>query len=290
MDGFLLQILLRGLLVGGIYALLSVGLTLIFGVLEIPHFAYGDIMMLAMYTCFWLQVFTKTPIFLSIIIIFPLYLALGCVLQKTVVSRIMDKPALSKMLFMMGFSLFLQGLALFFWTADTRFVKSEFENMYIDVGGGKISLTYVINFIVAMIVFLGFYVWLQKTYMGKAIRASAQNKELALVSGINIQKIFLVSFGVATAISAVGAVLFAPIYYIGPFVGIELTIKSFMIVVLGGLGSIEGALLGGLIIGVAESLSSYFLSSEVKELTTFIIFMLVLLFRPKGLLGKEVRE
>lgn len=290
MDGFLIQILLRGVLVGGMYALLSVGLTLIFGVLEIPHFAYGDVMMLAMYTCYWLQVFTGASLFLSIIIVFPLYLALGFILQKFVVNKIMDKPELSKMLFMVGFSLFLQGLALFVWTADTRFVKSELQNIYVDIGGGKISLTYIVNFVVAMLFFAGFYLWLQKTFMGKAIRASAQNKDLALVTGINIHKIFLVSFGIATVMSAVGAVLFAPIYYVGPFVGLELTLKSFMIVVLGGLGSIEGALLGGLIIGVVEALSSYLLSSEVKDLSALIIFLLVLLFKPKGLLGKEVRE
>jgi len=290
LEGVFLQILLRGVLVGGVYALLSVGLTLIFGVLDIPHFAYGDIMMLAMYTCFWLQFFTNMPLFPLLSIIFPLYLLVGFIIYRVVVSRLMEKPALSKILFMVGLSLFLQGLALFLWSADTRFVKSELEGLYVTIGEGKISLTYIVNFIAAMVFFLGFYIWLQRTFMGKAIRASAQNRELALATGINIQKVFLISFGIATAMSAVGATLFAPTYYVGPFVGIELTLKSFMIIVLGGLGSVEGALIGGLIIGIVEAFSSYFLSSEVKELAALIIFMGILLFRPKGLLGKEVKE
>jgi branched-chain amino acid transport system permease protein len=282
----LLQLILRGLLIGGLYALLCVGFSLIFGVMQIPQFAYGDIIMVAMFTSYWFQVLNRASFMSSLLIILPIFFGVGLLFQKIFIEPILDKPELSKMIFFFGLSMTIQGLAQIAWSADTRFMKSGFDKIFIPISSANISLTSLLNFVIALIVFACFYIWLKKTYAGKSIRATAQERDLAMLNGINVKRVYLLSFGIGTAISCLGGVLFSPLYCITPFIGFDLTIKSFIIVALGGLGSIPGALIGGLMIGLAENLSAYYISAESKEVTIFVVFLLILLVRPNGMFGR----
>jgi branched-chain amino acid transport system permease protein len=286
MEITILQLIINGVLLGGIYALISIGLTLIFGVLEIVNFAHGEFLMLAMYASYFLFQFYGIDPYLSVLIILPLFFLIGVAVQRATIQPILNAPPLNQIFMTVGLSMVLQNMALFFWTADYRVVKTSYSALTLKAEGLMISFPRLVAFLLAMGLIAALLVFLQKTYTGKAIRALAQERKAAMLMGINVYRTYQIAFGIGTAcVGAAGAMLI-PVYFVFPSVGALFVLIAFVVVILGGYNSLTGSLVGGLIIGVVEAFSGFFISPHLKEAIYFVIFILILLFRPTGLFGR----
>ena len=282
----LIQLTINGLLLGGIYALISIGLTLIFGVLEIINFAHGEFLMLSMYAAYWLFHLYGIDPYLSLLIILPGFFLMGLAVQRINIQPIINAPPLNQIFMTVGLSMVMQNAALFFWKADYRTVRTAYSALTLKTSGLIVSLPRLTAFFLAMTVVAALLIFLKKTYTGKAIRALAQQRRAAMLMGINVYWTYQVAFGIGIAcVGAAGAMLI-PIYYAFPTVGSLFVLVAFVVVVLGGYNSLIGSLVGGLIIGIIEAFSGFFLSPHLKEAVYFVIFILILLFRPSGLFGR----
>jgi len=281
-----MQLLINGLLLGGIYALISIGLTLIFGVLEIVNFAHGEFLMLSMYASYWLfQLYGVDP-YLSMLIILPMFFLIGLVVQRVTIQPIINAPMLNQVFMTVGLSMVIQNVALFVWKADYRTVKTAYSSLNLKTSGLIINFPRLVAFILAMGIIAALLIYLKKTYTGKAIRALAQERRAAMLMGINVYRTYQIAFGIGIAcVGAAGAMLI-PVYFVFPGVGALFVLIAFVVVILGGYNSLVGSLIGGLIIGVVEAFSGFFISPHLKEAIYFVIFILILLFRPAGLFGK----
>lgn len=286
MDYTIIQLIINGLLLGGMYALISIGLTLIFGVLEIVNFAHGEFLMLAMYASYFLfQLYGIDP-YLSLLIILPLFFLLGIAVQRITIQPILNAPPLNQIFMTVGLSMVIQNLALFVWKADYRTVKTAYSSLNLKAAGLIINFPRLVAFLLAMGIIAALLIYLKKTYTGKAIRALAQERKAAMLMGINVYRTYQIAFGIGSAcVGAAGAMLI-PVYFVFPNVGALFVLIAFVVVVLGGYNSLTGSLVGGLIIGVAEAFSGFFISPHLKEAIYFVIFILILLFRPTGLFGR----
>jgi branched-chain amino acid transport system permease protein len=281
-----IQLIINGLLLGGMYALISIGLTLIFGVLEIVNFAHGEFLMLSMYAAFWLfQLYGIDP-YLSMLIIIPVFFLLGIAVQRITIQPILNAPPLNQIFMTVGLSMVLQNAALFIWTADYRTMKTSYSALTLKTAGLIISFPRLVAFLLAMALIAALLIFLKKTYTGKAIRALAQERKAAMLMGINVYRTYQIAFGIGIAcVGAAGAMLI-PVYFVFPSVGSLFVLIAFVVVILGGYNSLVGSLAGGLIIGVVESFSGFFISPHLKEAIYFVIFILILLFKPTGLFGR----
>jgi branched-chain amino acid transport system permease protein len=281
-----MQLLINGLLLGGLYALISIGLTLIFGVLEIVNFAHGEFLMLSMYASYWLfQLYGIDP-YLSILIILPTFFLIGLAVQRVTIQPIINAPPLNQVFMTVGLSMVLQNAALFVWSADYRTVKTAYSSLNLKTSGLIINFPRLVAFILAIAIIAALLVYLKKTYTGKAIRALAQERRAAMLMGINVYRTYQIAFGIGIAcVGAAGAMLI-PVYFVFPGVGALFVLIAFVVVILGGYNSLVGSLIGGLIIGVVEAFSGFFISPHLKEAIYFVIFILILLFRPAGLFGR----
>ncbi len=286
MDITILQLAINGLLLGGMYGLISIGLTLIFGVLEIVNFAHGEFLMLSMYAAFWLfQLYGIDP-YLSMLIIIPVFFLLGIAVQRITIQPILNAPPLNQIFMTVGLSMVLQNAALFIWTADYRTMKTSYSALTLKTAGLIISFPRLVAFLLAMALIAALLIFLKKTYTGKAIRALAQERKAAMLMGINVYRTYQIAFGIGIAcVGAAGAMLI-PVYFVFPSVGSLFVLIAFVVVILGGYNSLVGSLAGGLIIGVVESFSGFFISPHLKEAIYFVIFILILLFKPTGLFGR----
>ena len=276
------QVIISGLLAGALYAMVALGLGLIFGVMRVLNVAHGPLLMLGAYTTFWLfQLLGLNP-YLSLLVSMPLLFLVGVVLQRALVRRVVDAPELSSLLLMFGVSIALVNLAQLGFTSDLRSV--EYLTGSFILGPFAFSKSRVIACAFALVITAGAFVLLKKTRLGKAIRAVSQSREVAQVCGINVQQIHMITFGVASALAAAGGTLVAVMVAIQPEMGQVYTFKSFLVIVLGGAGNYPGALLGGLLLGLIEQLSSLFITTQVNEAVAYILLVLVLLLRPTGLL------
>ena len=286
MEITILQLIINGLLLGGMYALISIGLTLIFGVLEIVNFAHGEFLMLAMYASYFLFQFYGIDPYLSLLIILPLFFFIGVAVQRATIQPILNAPPLNQIFMTVGLSMVLQNAALFFWTADYRIVKTSYSALTLKTEGLMISFPRLVAFLLAMGLIAALLIFLQKTYTGKAIRALAQERKAAMLMGINVYRTYQIAFGIGIAcVGAAGAMLI-PVFFVFPSVGALFVLIAFVVVILGGYNSLTGSLVGGLIIGVVEAFSGFFISPHLKEAIYFVIFIFILLFRPTGLFGR----
>jgi len=282
----ILQLIINGLLLGGIYALISIGLTLIFGVLEIINFAHGEFLMLGMYASFWLFELLGVDPYLSLFILIPAFFLLGLAVQRIIIQPIIDAPPLNQIFATVGLSIVLQNVALLFWKADYRTVRTAYSSLVLKTDGLMISFPRLVAFVLALTMIAALLIFLKRTYTGKAITALAQQRRAAMLMGININRTYQIAFGIGTAcVGAAGAMLI-PIYYAFPTVGALFVLVAFVVVILGGYNSLVGALVGGLIIGLVETFSGFFISPHLKEAIYFAIFILILLYRPTGLFGR----
>ena len=277
------QVVISGILAGALYAMVALGLGLIFGVMRVLNVAHGPILMLGAYVTFWLFSTVGLNPYLSLLVSMPLLFLFGILLQHFLVRRVVDAPELSSLLLTFGIAIALVNVAQLAFTADLRAV--EFLTGSFVVGPFAFSKSRLIACLFAIAITGGAFLFLQKTRLGKAIRAVSQSREVAQTCGINVQRIHLIAFGTACALAAAGGSLVAVMVAIQPEMGQIYTLKSFLVIVLGGAGNYPGALLGGLLLGVVEQLSSLFVTTQVNEAIAYILLVVVLLVRPTGLLG-----
>ena len=281
----LLQAAVSGLLLGGVYGLVASGLSLIFGVLRIINFAHGAVMMLAMYATYWLFTLFKVDPYVSIVLTGPAFFVLGVVIQRVVIEPNRLAAEHNQLLLTLGLALFLENLALVLWQGDFRTVRPPYAGASFVIGEALVEVPRLVACGGAVIMALALYVLLRSTDVGKAIRALAEEPEGAMLMGIDVVRIRAVAFGIGCASVAIAGALVTPFFYVAPDVGESFNIMAFVVVVLGGMGNFVGALLGGFIVGLAESLGATLLPGSLKQLVVFAIFVIVLLFRPAGLFG-----
>jgi len=282
-----LQAVVSGLLIGGIYALIGMGLTLVFGVMRVINFAQGDLVMIGMYLA-WL-LFTRTGLdpYVSVLVCMPALFLLGALLQRTLIERVLDALPQNQILLTIGVGLVLSNTAMLIFTSDYRILTTTYSSSSVHLGGISVSSPLAISFVITAALTAALYWLLLRTETGVAIRATAQDRDAAQLMGIDVRRTSVIAFGIGAALAGAAGALIAPTYYIYPQVGGAFTLKAFVVVVLGGMGSILGATLGGLLIGTAESLAGAYLSSGSKDLFVYVLFLLVLLLKPSGLLGKS---
>ena len=280
----LIPAVLNGLVTGAVYALVALGLTLIYGVLHIINFAHGALLTAAMFVAFFAYKLLGLDPYAAAIFLTPLFFLLGYGLQRFVIGPAAHGEDRNILLVTLGLAVVIENALLYVFRADTRTINLPYAFDVIEVGVTFLAVPRVIAFIVVFAVALALWLILGWTDTGKAIRAVSKEKLGAELSGIDVAHIYAVTFGLGTACLAIAACLLIPIYYVSPNVGDAFVLIAFTIVVLGGMGSVIGALIAGLLVGVVESLSGLYLGESLGQIGIFVMFILVLLFRPSGLL------
>jgi len=282
----LLQILASGLLMGLIFALIAVGLTLIWGVMDILNFAHGEFLMLAMFISFWMFSLWKIDPLWSIPFTVAALFATGVLTYKVVIKKVLNAPGLTALLATFGLSILIKNLAQFFWTPDFRHIQGAILSDHIlSFWGLNLSLAEVVAAGGSGLITYGIYYLIFKTKTGRAIRATALDRDTALLMGINIDRVFALTFGLGGACVGVAGALLMNFYYVFPSVGSLFGILAFVTVALGGFGNITGAFLAGVLIGVVETAGGVFIAPVFKYTVVFALYLVVILIRPKGLFG-----
>ena len=281
-----IQAVVNGITIGGVYALIAVGLTMIFGVMNVVNFAHGEFVMLGMFATYLTHSLLGLDPNLSIIITVPIMFGLGVIVQRTLIARVVGLPDESQILLTLGISVLLINLTLLIMGADPHSIKTAYKFSSIQIGPILVMLPRFIAFCVAMIASVILWLFLSRTEIGRGLRAVAEKPEVAILMGINPQKMHRVAFGIGVALAGLAGTVVTPFRYIYPNVGQSYVLIAFVVVVLGGMGNVPGAILGALVIGVTESLSAQYVALDLAMLGPFILFVLVLLFKPTGIIGK----
>ena len=283
------QAVVNGLLIGGIYALVSIGVTLIFGVVKIVNFAQGEFVMLGMYISFFLATqFGIDPI-ASLVVSMPVLFVAGVLVQHFLIRRVLGLDDMPQIFLTFALSLLLVNLALMLFTANYRTVHTWYSDESLYFGGINVPVAKLIAFALAMVLSGALWVFLHTTDLGKAMRASAQNREVAMLMGINPNRVFCIALGVALALAGAAGSLLMPFYPVYPLVGQIFVLMAFVAVVLGTLGNVVGALVASLMMGVAESLGIQFVGADSGLIVVFLMLLLTLAFRPNGIAGGRAR-
>ena len=281
------QTLVNGLFIGGIYSLVAIGLTMIYGVMLIMNFAHGEFLMLGMYIAYGLFTMFGIDPYLAAPIAAILVFLLGAAIQGGLIQRVLNAHPLNQIILLLGVSTLMVGLVQFFLTAEPRNIHVAYETEVLTFLGLRLSIPRLIAFLASLVIASLLYMFLQHTRTGKAIRAVSQNRSAALLMGVNTKFIYMLTFGIGVAVTAVAGVLLTPNYKMIPTIGSSFSVIAFVVVVLGTMGNFIGAFLGGLIIGIVEVFAGYFLGGDVKMIASMLVFILVLLFKPAGLFGRK---
>ena len=288
MIGFdaIVQTCLSGLFMGSVYALIGIGFTLVFGVTDIVNFAHGHLVMGAMFITYLLFKVAGVDPYVSLVAVVPLFFAVGALLYKLVIERIVEAPHSAHMMVTLGLLIFFENVANFFFGGDLRGITTKYTTASFVVADVSLPIARVGAAAVSLAAVIVLAFFLHRTSLGKAIRASANNREGAALVGIDVRRVYLLSFSIGTAAAALAGAVIMPFSLVSPFVGHEFILKAFVIAVLGGLGSVAGALVGGLLIGFVEALSSLYISASLGNAIVFAILIAVLLYRPWGIFGQ----
>jgi branched-chain amino acid transport system permease protein len=287
---FILESILNGIFMGSIYGLTALGLTVIFGVLKVINFAHGSLIMVSMYVAYWAIIYTGVHPYVALIIVVPVMYFFGYYLQDIVIKPIFKaekdvREPITVIIVTTGVWYILDNLTLLIFGPQYRGIQNTLRGKMLEIGNMLISVPKLWGFVTAVITAIAVYWFLQKTRTGRAIRATSLDREAASLMGINQFKIYNIAFGIGTAIVGISAVTLVPFYNIFPSVGVLFDIKGFIIVVLGGLGSIGGAILGGIIIGLIESIAPMFMTATWAEAIVYGLFLVFLFVKPSGLFG-----
>lgn len=281
-----IQTLVAGILIGGVYALIGIGMTLIMGVMRIINLAHGQLMMVAMYITFVLYQYLSIDPYFALLVAPPALFLIGAMIQRYLLNPLIKIESIipeNQVLMTVGIGIVLTETIRFMFSSDYKSVKTPYSTATFNIGAISWNVPMVVAFILAVLLTAALFFFLLKTDVGKSVRATAQNKDAAMIMGINAGWITQLTYGLGAAMAAAGGTLLLPIYYLFPDVGGPFTLKAFIITILGGLGSAVGAIMGGLVLGVAESLGATYISMALKDAFGMVIFLLVLVFLPGGL-------
>ncbi len=285
------QIFSYGILNGALYGLVALGLSLIYGVMNYLMVAHGALIMLAAYTTFWAFFYTRFDPFLFIFVVTPLFFLIGLIIFKILYQWLMKYPEGEKiknsLLISFGLLLISSNLAILLWTADERAVTTFYTGKVIQLFGVRLPFIGLGGFFLAIVVIIALHLFLTKTYFGKAIRAVSLDYEAAILMGINVNKVYLIAFSIGFALAAIPGVV-TSLHAFNPAISFDLTNKALIVLILAGFGSIKGVLLGGIILGAIEAAGVYLVGTSYREVFGLILFVLILMFRPRGLAGRKV--
>jgi branched-chain amino acid transport system permease protein len=284
--GIVIQIIVSGMLIGSVYALVSIGLTLVYGVLKILNFAQGEFLMLGMFGTYFLFVRGMDP-YLSIFLLAPVFFLIGVLFQRFLIEPMIRAEEDILVFYIIGIHIFLQNFALFLWGPEFRSIQLNYAKDTLQIWEIFLSIPRLIAFAGAVLVTLLLFLLVKKTILGKAIRACAESRHGASLMGINVKQLYCITFGIGAACAAIAGSLLVPFFYLNPTVGAGFIIKMFIIIILGGIGSLFGALVGGFIIGIGESVGAILLPGSLSQAFIYGIFIVILLIKPKGLFGKS---
>ncbi len=286
-----LQIIANGLMLGGLFAIVAVGLTLIFGIVKVVNFAHGEFLMVGMYLTFLLTTGLGVHPYATAVAVIPILFVLGAVTQRLLIQPLMQARDEHIQIFAtVGLSTALINLALLIFGADIANTPNYGVRSQIEIGPVRILEGQLWIFLAAILLVIGLQLFLARTNTGRAIRATAQNRAAARLMGINDRFIYVLTFGIGAACVGFGSALIAPLYPTSPTIGTYFVLIAFVIVVLGGLGSIPGAFFGALIIGLVDALSGFYIGSDLREAVVFGIFLVILILKPSGLFGTRVSQ
>ncbi len=281
--------LLSGILLGGIYALVAAGLNLIFGVMKIINFAHGQMLMLGMYMTWALVTLVGFDPYLSLPLVFVATALVGWLIQVGLISPVLKSERTSQLLITFGLGMVLQNGAVMLLGHNYRSLTVSYSSSVVDVLGMRAAQSTLIAIAGSLLTLVLLYQFLVRTRLGTAIRAVSQQPDSAELAGIDVKRVYALAFALGTGLVGIAATLMAPIYYVQPDVGTQFGIMAFIVVILGGLGNVFGAALGGLIIGLIQNLFATFVSVEMARAFTFLVFILILFVRPNGLFGRTAR-
>jgi branched-chain amino acid transport system permease protein len=284
------QLIVSTLLLGGVYALIAVGLTLIFGVMRVVNFAHGEFLMLGMYLGFWAFALLGFDPYLTLIVSLPLSLAVGWVSYRAVMGPVVHASHNVQVFTTVGLSIALQNVALVLWSADARFVRTEYYAVVVRVGGAAFNVAQIVAFGVAVALTAGLFAFMRWSYTGKVMRATAQDRQASALMGIDTDRVYGITLAVGIACVGAAGVLLAPIYPVYPTAGLQFVLIAFVAVVLGGLGDMAGAVIAALVVAAVEVAGSYVIGTAWKEVLYLVLFIAILVVRPAGLFGQRGAE
>ncbi|MGI8315460.1 branched-chain amino acid ABC transporter permease [Halobacillus mangrovi] len=282
----LVQQLFNGLTIGSVYSLVALGLTLVYGILHIPNFAHGALYMLGAYVTLTMMLLWNVPYWISMAISVLVVGLLGVLMDRLVFHPLRNAPPIHDKIAAIGILLFLEAFAQLIWGADYRTMQTPYGQV-IDLFGMTVTMQRVLINIGAVAVMILLYLFLKKTYIGATIIAMAQNREGANLVGINTNRVAMLTFMISGGLAAIAASLSAPINLVFPGMGHLVILKAFVIIILGGMGSVPGAILGGYILGFTESLGATYISNDYKDILAFLLLVIILSIKPKGLFSRE---
>ena len=281
----LLQLILNGVMVGGMYAIIAVGLTLIFGIVRVVNFAHGEFLMVGMYAVYLMATYLGLHPYAAAVPVVVLLFALGVMVQRLIIEKLLNADEHIQIFATVGLSTALVNLALLVFGADLRPVAAPAARSPVAIGPFTVLAGHLVIFACAAALVAGLHFFMQTTPLGRAIRATAQNRTAALLMGVRVDRIYMISFGLGAACVGLASAMIVPLYPVTPTIGSYFVLTAFVVVVLGGMRSIYGAFLGAMIIGIVDSLSGYYIAPDLKEVVYFAIFILILVFKPTGLFG-----
>jgi len=275
-----------GILLGGLYALIALGLSLVFGVMKLINIAHGDLVLLSSYLAFTIMTSLGIDPILSLVIGMPVLFVVGFAIQRYLLNRAFRISMEAPLIIAFGISIILQNLYQIVWTPLSRGLTTSYALESFGVGGLRIPLVYLLDFVVAIVVMIFLREFLRRTYLGKAISAASQDRGASQLMGINTNRVYAFAFAIAMVFAAIAGVFLGLTFPFTPQSGVSFLIIAFGVVVLGGLGSIVGTFIGGLVMGLAQTLGGYFLGAAAQMLVAYLIVLIVLGARPRGLLGR----
>ena len=279
--------ILNGLTTGAVYALIALGLTLIYGVLHIINFAHGSLLMLAVYAVFYLWRLIGIDPYAALPVVIAGAFGFGYVLYRLLIGRYNHGRDENILLITLGLSIVIDNVALLFFGGDTQTIDVPYAGSFVEIGAAFLPLPKIISFGASLVICAALGLYMAKSDMGKAIRAVARERQGARLVGIDVENVFAVSYGIGIACLGAAACLLMPTYYVTPSSGHAFVLVAFTIVVLGGMGSFAGAAVGGFLIGITESLGGLFLGEQLGQIGISLIFILILLLKPTGLFGSK---
>lgn len=279
--------ILNGLIIGGSYVLIALGLTLIFGILDAINLAHGEVYMLGAFALYYLFGAWGLNYWASLLLAMGAIALLGVFIEKLAFRPLRQQPLLNTMLVSIALAILMQNLAMIVWGSEPKVVRTDMGEQVIRLGWVSLTVQRLLVLVVGAVLIIALHLVIEKTKIGKAMRAVAQDKDAASLMGISIDRVYTFTFAVGSALAAAAGALIAPIFQVFPTMGFVPFIKAFTVVILGGLGSVIGAIYAGFILGIAESLGAAYISTAYKDSFAFIILILVLLFKPSGLMGRS---